>query len=85
MEDEVVERATRKMCLGGAATQQGQLMAQITSLSKNELMAMAKFGAETIFNAKGDGTSTSQGINATRSSRSTVAPAQILKPGGASR
>jgi len=46
-------RADRKLFLDAAVIQQGGLAEQNNNLSKNELMAMVRFGADEIFKGKG--------------------------------
>lgn len=52
VEEKIIERADRKLFLDAAVIQQGRLAEQNTSLSKNDLMAMVRFGADEIFNSK---------------------------------
>jgi len=64
VEEKVIERANRKLYLDAAVIQQGRLMAQNQSLGKDELVTMVKFGAEAIFNSKGDDNFTDEDIDA---------------------
>jgi SWI/SNF-related matrix-associated actin-dependent regulator of chromatin subfamily A member 5 len=52
IEEKVIERADRKLFLDAAVIQQGRLAERNSSLSKNELMNMVKFGADEIMNSK---------------------------------
>eukprot|EP00937_MAST-01D_sp_MAST-1D-sp2_P005591 g5591.t1 len=63
VEEKVIERANRKLYLDAAVIQQGRLMAQNKSLSKEELVATIKFGADAIFASK-DATITDEDIDA---------------------
>ena len=52
VEEKVVERADRKLFLDAAVIQQGRLAEKHSQLSKAELMAMVRFGADEIMNSK---------------------------------
>jgi SWI/SNF-related matrix-associated actin-dependent regulator of chromatin subfamily A member 5 len=51
VEEKIVERAERKLYLDAVVIQQGRLMQQNKKLSKDEINAMIKFGADEIFKA----------------------------------
>lgn len=53
IEEKIIERADRKLFLDAAVIQQGRLAEQNSSLEKNELMKMVRFGADEILNGKG--------------------------------
>lgn len=63
VEEKIIERADRKLFLDAAVIQQGRLADQNTSLEKDELMKMVRFGADQILNTKG-GTYTDEDIDA---------------------
>jgi SWI/SNF-related matrix-associated actin-dependent regulator of chromatin subfamily A member 5 len=63
VEEKIIERADRKLFLDAAVIQQGRLAEQNTSLEKDELMKMVRFGADQILNKKG-GTYTDEDIDA---------------------
>lgn len=52
VEEKIVERATLKLQLDALVIQQGRLMNQNQNLSKDEMLAMIKFGADQIFSSK---------------------------------
>merc|ERR1719421_565044 len=52
VEEKIIERADRKLFLDATVIQQGRLMQKNSNLSKNEAMAMIKFGADKIFKSK---------------------------------
>ena len=49
VEEKIIERAERKLYLDAVVIQQGRLMQKNKSLSKNEINAMIKFGADAVF------------------------------------
>lgn len=63
VEEKIIERADRKLFLDAAVIQQGRLAEQHSSLEKEELMRMVKFGADQIISGKG-GTYTDEDIDA---------------------
>ena len=63
VEEKIIERADRKLFLDAAVIQQGRLAEQNSSLEKDELMRMVKFGADQIISGKG-GTYTDEDIDA---------------------
>lgn len=63
MEEKIIERADRKLFLDAAVIQQGRLAEQNSSLQKDELMKMIRFGADQVLSGKG-GTYTDQDIDA---------------------
>ena len=63
VEEKIIERADRKLFLDAAVIQQGRLAEQHTSLEKDELMKMVRFGADQILNKKG-GTYSDEDIDA---------------------
>eukprot|EP00529_Nitzschia_sp_RCC80_P008522 CAMPEP_0113505244 /NCGR_PEP_ID=MMETSP0014_2-20120614/35199_1 /TAXON_ID=2857 /ORGANISM="Nitzschia sp." /LENGTH=1184 /DNA_ID=CAMNT_0000400515 /DNA_START=46 /DNA_END=3600 /DNA_ORIENTATION=+ /assembly_acc=CAM_ASM_000159 len=63
VEEKIIERADRKLFLDAAVIQQGRLAEQNTSLEKDELMKMVRFGADQILNKKG-GTYSDEDIDA---------------------
>lgn len=63
VEEKIIERADRKLFLDAAVIQQGRLAEQNTSLQKDELMKMVRFGADQIMNKKG-GTYSDEDIDA---------------------
>ena len=63
VEEKIIERADRKLFLDAAVIQQGRLAEQNTSLQKEELMKMVRFGADQIMNKKG-GTYSDEDIDA---------------------
>jgi SWI/SNF-related matrix-associated actin-dependent regulator of chromatin subfamily A member 5 len=63
VEEKIIERADRKLFLDAAVIQQGRLAEQHSSLEKDELMKMVRFGADQILNCKG-GTYTDEDIDA---------------------
>lgn len=63
MEEKIIERADRKLFLDAAVIQQGRLAEQHSSLEKDELMRMVRFGADQILSGKG-GTYTDDDIDA---------------------
>ena len=63
VEEKIIERADRKLFLDAAVVQQGRLAEQHSSLEKDDLMKMVRFGADQILNGKG-GTYTDEDIDA---------------------
>lgn len=63
VEEKICERADRKLFLDAAVIQQGRLAEQHSSLEKDELMKMVRFGADQILSGKG-GTYTDEDIDA---------------------
>lgn len=63
VEEKIIERAERKLFLDAAVIQQGRLAEQHSSLEKDELMKMVRFGADQILSGKG-GTYTDEDIDA---------------------
>ena len=63
VEEKIIERADRKLFLDAAVIQQGRLAEQNTSLGKDDLMKMVRFGADQILSGKG-GTYTDEDIDA---------------------
>jgi len=63
VEEKIIERADRKLFLDAAVIQQGRLAEQNSSLDKNDLMKMVRFGADQILSGKG-GTYTDEDIDA---------------------
>jgi SWI/SNF-related matrix-associated actin-dependent regulator of chromatin subfamily A member 5 len=63
VEEKIIERADRKLFLDAAVIQQGRLAEQHSSLEKDELMRMVRFGADQIISGKG-GTYTDEDIDA---------------------
>jgi SWI/SNF-related matrix-associated actin-dependent regulator of chromatin subfamily A member 5 len=63
VEEKIIERAERKLFLDAAVVQQGRLAEQHSSLEKDELMKMVRFGADQILSGKG-GTYTDEDIDA---------------------
>lgn len=63
MEEKIIERADRKLFLDAAVIQQGRLAEQNTSLGKDDVMKMVRFGADQILSGKG-GTYTDEDIDA---------------------
>jgi len=63
VEEKIIERADRKLFLDAAVIQQGRLAEQNTSLEKDEVMKMVRFGADMIMQGKG-GTYTDEDIDA---------------------
>ena len=63
VEEKIIERADRKLFLDAAVIQQGRLAEQHSSLEKDELMKMVRFGADQILNTKG-GTYTDEDLDA---------------------
>ena len=63
VEEKIIERADRKLFLDAAVIQQGRLAEQNSSLEKEELMRMVRFGADQIISGKG-GTYTDEDIDA---------------------
>lgn len=53
IEEKIIERADRKLFLDAAVIQQGRLAEQNSSLEKDELMKMVRFGADEILSGKG--------------------------------
>ena len=53
VEEKIIERADRKLFLDAAVIQQGRLAEQNSSLEKDELMKMVRFGADAILTGKG--------------------------------
>jgi SWI/SNF-related matrix-associated actin-dependent regulator of chromatin subfamily A member 5 len=53
VEEKIIERAERKLFLDAAVIQQGRLAEQNSSLEKDELMKMVRFGADQILSGKG--------------------------------
>jgi superfamily II DNA or RNA helicase len=52
VEEKIVERAETKLRLDAMVIQQGRLVDQNRALSKNEMLAMIKYGADEIFKSK---------------------------------
>lgn len=52
VEEKIVERAETKLRLDALVIQQGRLVDQNRALSKNEMLAMIKYGADEIFKSK---------------------------------
>lgn len=52
MEEKIIERAERKLYTDAVVIQQGRLLQQNRKLSKEELDAMVRFGADTVFKAE---------------------------------
>lgn len=63
VEEKIIERADRKLFLDAAVIQQGRLAEQHSSLEKDELMKMVRFGADQILSGRG-GTYTDEDIDA---------------------
>jgi SWI/SNF-related matrix-associated actin-dependent regulator of chromatin subfamily A member 5 len=63
VEEKIIERAERKLYLDAAVIQQGRLAEQNSSLEKDELMKMVRFGADQILSGTG-GTYTDEDIDA---------------------
>ena len=63
IEEKIIERADRKLFLDAAVIQQGRLAEQHSSLEKDEVMKMVRFGADQILSGKG-GTYTDEDIDA---------------------
>jgi SWI/SNF-related matrix-associated actin-dependent regulator of chromatin subfamily A member 5 len=63
VEEKIIERADRKLFLDAAVIQQGRLAEQHSSLEKDELMKMVRFGADQILSGKG-GSYTDEDIDA---------------------
>lgn len=63
VEEKIIERADRKLFLDAAVIQQGRLAEQHSSLEKDELMKMVRFGADQILNLEG-GTYSDEDIDA---------------------
>jgi SWI/SNF-related matrix-associated actin-dependent regulator of chromatin subfamily A member 5 len=63
VEEKIIERADRKLFLDAAVIQQGRLAEQHSSLEKDELMKMVRFGADQILSGK-EGTYTDEDIDA---------------------
>ena len=63
VEEKIIERADHKLFLDAAVIQQGRLAEQHSSLEKDELMKMVRFGADQILSGKG-GTYTDEDIDA---------------------
>mmetsp|Transcript_21971 Transcript_21971/g.52054 ORF Transcript_21971/g.52054 Transcript_21971/m.52054 type:complete len:1148 (-) Transcript_21971:417-3860(-) len=63
VEEKIIERADRKLFLDAAVIQQGRLAEQNTSLDKDDVMKMVRFGADQILSGKG-GTYTDEDIDA---------------------
>ena len=63
IEEKIIERAERKLFLDAAVIQQGRLAEQNSSLEKDELMKMVRFGADQILSGKG-GSYTDEDIDA---------------------
>jgi SWI/SNF-related matrix-associated actin-dependent regulator of chromatin subfamily A member 5 len=63
VEEKIIERADRKLFLDAAVIQQGRLAEQNSSLEKNDLMKMVRFGADQILSGK-EGTYTDEDIDA---------------------
>jgi len=53
VEEKIIERADRKLFLDAAVIQQGRLAEQNTSLGKDDVMKMVRFGADQILSGKG--------------------------------
>merc|ERR1719356_2102484 len=53
VEEKIIERADRKLFLDAAVIQQGRLAEQNTTLGKDDLMKMVRFGADQILSGKG--------------------------------
>ena len=64
VEEKIIERADRKLFLDAAVIQQGRLAEQHSSLEKNELMKMVRFGADQLLSAGKGGTYTDEDIDA---------------------
>eukprot|EP01027_Heterolobosea_sp_BB2_P010576 GEZU01015508.1.p1 GENE.GEZU01015508.1~~GEZU01015508.1.p1 ORF type:complete len:701 (-),score=230.26 GEZU01015508.1:65-2080(-) len=62
IEEKVYQRAVKKLYLDAVVVQQGRLAEQNKALSKNELLAMIRFGAEAIFQSK-DSTITDEDLD----------------------
>ena len=58
VEEKIIERAERKLYLDAVVIQQGRLLNQNKKLSKDEINAMIKFGADEIFKTSKDSTIT---------------------------
>jgi SWI/SNF-related matrix-associated actin-dependent regulator of chromatin subfamily A member 5 len=63
VEEKIIERADRKLFLDAAVIQQGRLAEQHSSLDKDDLMKMVRFGADQILSKTG-GTYTDEDIDA---------------------
>ena len=53
VEEKIIERAEKKLYLDAVVIQQGRLMEKNKNLSKGEMQAMVKFGADEIFRTEG--------------------------------
>ena len=63
VEEKIIERADRKLFLDAAVIQQGRLAEQHSTVDKDHLMKMVRFGADQILSGKG-GTYTEEDIDA---------------------
>lgn len=63
VEEKIIERADRKLFLDAAVIQQGRLAEQNSSLEKDDLMKMVRFGADQILSGN-EGTYTDEDIDA---------------------
>lgn len=63
VEEKIIERADRKLFLDAAVIQQGRLAEQHSTVDKDHLMKMVRFGADQILSGKG-GTYTDEDIDA---------------------
>ena len=52
VEEKIIERAERKLYTDAVVIQQGRLLQQNRKLSKDELDAMVRFGADTVFKSE---------------------------------
>lgn len=52
VEEKIIERAERKLYTDAVVIQQGRLLQQNRKLSKEELDAMVRFGADTVFKSE---------------------------------
>ena len=63
VEEKIIERADRKLFLDAAVIQQGRLAEQHSSVNKDDLMKMVRFGADQILSGT-DGTYTEEDLDA---------------------
>ena len=62
IEEKVIEKAYKKLALDALVVQQGRLTESKTSVNKEELLQMVRYGAEQIFSSK-DSTITDDDID----------------------
>ena len=54
VEEKVIEKAYKKLRLDALVIQQGRMTESKTSVNKDDLLSMVRYGAETVFSSEAD-------------------------------